>query len=162
MESLQKITERHPIKLLEQPSEDLALPNNEISIYKGELTLNNIAQCTARIKKSFPALPVGFYEVFAERIKANGFTDDRLQDAVANVIDTCPYPTPTIANFISFDKTIKIYHYHQMIKMADELGKEIWNSYMPVKFPDRAKLVWVHVDDIKKYHFESLLINAEK
>jgi len=56
------------------------------------------------IKKAFPSLPLSFYDIFIERLKANGFTDDRFKEAVNHVIDTCKYPTPTIGNFISFKK----------------------------------------------------------
>lgn len=151
MESLQKIMERHLIRSLAQPSEDLVLlrHENELSVYKGDLTLKTIALSVAKIKKSFPSLPEGFYEIFAERLKANSFTDDRLKDAVAHVIDICPYPTPTIANFISFDKKIKLNNYEEMIKKVSEFGQEIWKSYKPVKFPEREKIVWVHIDDMK-------------
>lgn len=106
------------------------------------------------IKKSFPSLPIGFYDVFTDRLKENGFSDDRLTDAVAHVIDNCRYPQPSIADFISFDKKYKVYTYGQMLKMSDELGSVIWNSYKPVKFPERSKIVWVDVDDIKKYKLE--------
>jgi len=81
-----------------------------ISIYKGKLTQQSVLKNIAIIKKAFPLLPLDFYDVFIDRIKANGFTDERLTDAVNHVIDTCPYPTPTIANFISFDKKISCFN----------------------------------------------------
>lgn len=55
-----------------------------------------------KIKLAFPDLPAGFYDVLSERIKSKGFSDERLNDAVNHVIDTCKYPKPTVANFISF------------------------------------------------------------
>ena len=77
-----------------------------VSIYKGVLTTQGIIEGVAIIKKSFPSLPVDFYDILIDRLKANGFNDDRLKAAVVHVIDTCVYPTPTIANFISYDKKI--------------------------------------------------------
>ena len=72
-----------------------------------ELTNKLTKQCLTRgivvIKKAFPSLPKSFYEIFIERLKANGFTDEKLNKAINHVIDNCKYPTPTIANFISFD-----------------------------------------------------------
>ena len=127
---------------------------NEISIYKGELHPECIFENVGRIKKSFPTLPIDFFDVFDDRLKANGFTDERLNDAVAHVIDTCIYPTPTIAQFISFDKTIKLYSYEDMVKKTEEFGPEIWNTYISIQFPDRVKKAWVHVDDIKKYNLK--------
>jgi len=128
---------------------------NEISIYKGTLTTPCIIKNIAKIKNAFPALPEGFYEVFSDRMEANGFCDDRLTDAINNVIDNCIYPTPTIAQFISFDRRFKVYHYEEMLKLSDEMGSEIWLSYDAIKFPDREKNVWVRVDDIKKYNLKS-------
>ena len=123
--------------------------SNEISIYKGELTGQCLTNCVIVIKKAFPSLPIGFYDVFTDRLRDNGFTDDRLMDAVNYVIDTCIYPTPTIANFIGFDRKYKIFTYEDMIHKGEEFGPEIWKSYKQVKLPGREKPVWVHVDDMK-------------
>ena len=59
---------------------------------------------TVKIKNAFPTLPVEFYDILCERLKANGFTDERLTNAVNGVIDTCKYPTPTVAHFMSYDE----------------------------------------------------------
>jgi hypothetical protein len=125
----------------------------ELSIYKGELTAQCLVSSVATIKKSFPSLPIGFYDVFIDRLKANNFSDDRLIDAVAHVIDTCLYPTPTIANFISFDKRVKTYTYAQYTKLID--NGENGANYQPVKFRNMPALVWVHVNDIAKYNIKS-------
>ena len=113
--------------------------DNEISIYSGSLNTDCIVSNTAKIKKAFPALPIDFFDVFTDRLKVNGFNDDRLRDAVDHVIDTCVYPTPTIAQFISFDKRYKIYTYEEMIGKSEEYGAKIWETYKSIKFPDRVK-----------------------
>lgn len=123
---------------------------DEISVYDGELTPKCLIESVAVIKKSFPALPIGFYDVFTDRLKANGFSDERLKDAIAHVIDTCVYPQPTIAQFISYDKKIKLNSYEDMLKKLNEFGPDVWNSYKMIKMADRIKPVWVHVDDVKK------------
>ena len=128
--------------------------SNEISIYKGELTAQCLVKSVATIKKSFPSLPIGFYDVFTDRLRENGFNDDRLRDAIAFVIDNCHYPQPSIAEFISYDRKYKVYTYAQMLKMSDEMGPSIWNIYKPVKMAERSKIVWVDVDDIKRYKLE--------
>jgi hypothetical protein len=64
------------------------------------LTPQVIALNIERIQSAFPALPSGFYKVFCERIKAHRFKQWELVMAVGHVIDTCKYPTPTIAEFI--------------------------------------------------------------
>lgn len=118
-----------------------------ISTYAGKLTTKVILECTKKIKAAFPNLPAGFYDILSERIKENKFTDERLIDAVNNVIDNFVYPSPTIANFVGYDKKIRLYSYWEMINM----GPEAWELHKPVKFPDQEKLVWVGIGDIQKY-----------
>ena len=67
-------------------------------------------------------MPVEFFDIFIDRIKANNFTDQRLKDAVNYVIDNCVYPTPSIAQFVSFDKKTKLYTYDQLIDFIDKYG----------------------------------------
>jgi hypothetical protein len=54
------------------------------------------------IHKVYPSLSEGFYDILCDRIKAHNFTDYELTMAVNHVIDTCKYPIPLIAEFISF------------------------------------------------------------
>lgn len=124
---------------------------SRISIYSGTLTTPVVIKNIAKIKKSFPSLPIGFYEVFAERLKANGFCNDRLNDAVNHVIENCVYPTPTIAQFLTWDRRIEVFTYEQMLKKWDE---GYGDSYNPIQFPDREKPVWIHVNDIKMYNLK--------
>lgn len=95
-------------------------------------------------------------------VRESNFTDERLRDAVKHVICTCPYPTPTIANFISFDKKIKLNTYDEMLKKASELGADVWKLYKPVKLPERSRAVWVHVDDMKAAGLEEYIPNPPK
>lgn len=134
-----------------QNNSELTRYENEISIYKGTITTPCVIKNIARIKAAFPMLPKEFYKTFSERIIDNDFNDDRLRDAVNHVIDTCVYPTPTIAQFISFDRKFKVFSYEEMLKKIDEFGSGVWDSYKSIQFPDRKNKVWVHVDDIKKY-----------
>ena len=132
------------------------LPENsalsDISIYKGNLTARNLVKNIAFIKKAFPVLPIDFYDLLTDRIKANNFSDERLNDAVNNVIDTCVYPQPTIAQFISFDKRIKVYDYSEYCKLCEEgQGK----NYKPIKFKNRPAPVWIHINDIAIYNIKT-------
>jgi hypothetical protein len=126
----------------------------ELSIYRGELTPQCLVESMATIKKGFPSLPGGFYDLLCDRVKENGFSDERLRAAVANVIDTCIYPTPTIAQFISFDRKIKLNTYEDMLKKMNEYGPEIWNSYKQVMLSGRIKPVWILIDEVNKYKLE--------
>lgn len=77
-------------------------------------------------------MPDGWYEVLNEMIDVEGFTDKRLIDATTNLIKTCQYPEPTIANILSFDKTQKLYTYEQLQWMSKDMSREtaknFWNK----------------------------------
>lgn len=120
--------------------------NGELSLYEGTLTTPVVVGCVAKIKACFPALQEGFYKTFTERIVDKEFCDDRLKDAVNHVIDNCRYPQPSIADFVNFDKTIKFKTWQEMTK------EDCWDTYLPVKFPDRPKVVWIHANDIALYN----------
>ena len=134
---------------------ELILQNGELSVYKGTLSTPCVIKNIAKIKNAFPALSEGFYEVFSQRLIDTEFNDDRLSDAVNHVIDTCIYPTPTIAQFISFDRIVKLNTYEEMLKKTSEYGPEIWKSYEAINLPGRIKPVWIHIDDIKKYNLKT-------
>jgi len=48
-------------------------------------------------------------------MQESGFSDERLIDSVNHVIKTCIYPTPTMANFLTFDKRVKLYTYNEVV-----------------------------------------------
>jgi len=128
-------------------STELTVQTDSISLYTDTLAnVKDIISAAAIIKKSFPALPQGFYDMFGDRIMANKFTINRLRDAIAFVIDNCRYPQPSIADFVSYDKTIKFRTHAEMT------AGEWDNQYIPVKFPDRPKVVWIHANDIQHYN----------
>ena len=143
--------EQQSLSLQKSPT-SISEITNDISLYKGDLTGQCWVSNIGMMKKAFPALPPDFYDILALRVKAHGFSDNRLTDAVLHIIDTCPYPTPTIANIVSWDRTFKVFTYEEMLKKANEYGDEIWNSYKALQFKNREKKVWVHVDDIKMYN----------
>lgn len=129
--------------------------SGEISIYKnGPLTGPCLINSIATIQKAFPSLPIGFYDVFTFRLTENGFTDDRLKDAINNVIDTCVYPTPTIAQFISFDKRVKVYKYPEIVKMVDNDDPAAFDRYKRIEIEGLPEAVWIHINDIKKYNLK--------
>lgn len=126
--------------------------NYELSIYKGELTKKGITENIALIKAAFPKLENLYFDILIEMLKDDNFVDDRLKDAVKHVIKTCVYPEPTIANFLSYDKNIKVYDYNQYLKLVDELGMKTGDLYKSVRFQNAKKPAWVHVNDIKEFN----------
>ncbi len=137
------------------------IEKDEISLYRGELTAKCVVESTAKIAKAFPQLTPGFYDMLMERIKEKGFCDERLKDAVSFVIDNCPYPTPTLANFVSFDRTLKIKTYDEMCKEA-LTSESIWREWLPVKYPDMPRTVWVHANDIVKHGLQAYVVNTNQ
>lgn len=125
--------------------------DDEISMYKGSLSTPCVIKNVARIKNAFPSLPEGFYDIFSERIIDNKFNDDRLIDAINNVIDNCIYPTPTIAQFISWDKKIKVYKYPDIVKMVEDGDPKAFERYQRIELEGLPEAVWIHINDIAKY-----------
>lgn len=124
----------------------------EISVYASdELTKEGLIQAFNRLKSSFPNLDTGFHQVFSERIKEKGIGDQRLMDSINHVIDNCVYPTPTIANFLSFDQNIKLYTYDQMCKKNNEL-QGIFKLFQSVKIEGISHPLWASNQDVEKYN----------
>lgn len=114
----------------------------EISLYTDELTTKGIVSNIKRIKLAFPQLESGFYDVLTDMVRDDKFTDQRFKDAVDHVIRTCVYPQPTIAQFLSFDKKLKINSYNDMCKLVEEFGRTIWDDYNIIDMPS-GKKGWV-------------------
>jgi len=119
-----------------------------MSIYSGELTTECVLKQVSRLKKAFPGIPVEFYDILTDRLKECNFNDKRLIDSVNNVIDNCKYPIPTIADFISFDKLVKLYNYEAMCKKVSEWGIKVWKEYKKIKVKD--KMYWYDLSEINQ------------
>ena len=151
MNNLQNYSQKNGKTL---PTRIFTSDHYEVSIYNDaplepKVFLNNVLI----IKKAFPNLPTDFFDILDDRVKANGFSNQRLMDAVAHVIDTCPYPLPAIAEFISFDKKVKAYTYNEICDLITN-GDKISN-YQMIKYSDRPKPVWIHINDVSQYNIKS-------
>lgn len=93
-------------------------PQDKVSIYGcGKVTPEAFGHGVALIKKAFPKLSASWYSVLETMIDEEGFTDDRFKDAVLNLIKTCPYPEPTIANILGFNKEVPVFTRHELQKI---------------------------------------------
>ena len=91
--------------------------SQEVSLYKpGEVSAEAFAHGARRIKDAFPKLPANWYSVLEEMIDEERFDDLKFKDAVINLIKTCPYPEPTIANILGYDKKVRIYSYQELLE----------------------------------------------
>lgn len=123
-----------------------------MSVYDGELTTECLTEQMAKIYKAFQGIKDrDYFKILKDRIKEKGFTDERLKDAVNHVIDTCVYPTPTPAQFLSYDKEVKLYTYDQKLKLINEIGNRANETYKAVEIEGLSKPMWAHVNDIEKY-----------
>ena len=142
---------------LEQSSSTLLVADDggmSISTYNDQLTNPTVAKYIKKVKDAFPDLPAGFYSVFSERIVNEQFTDRRLIDAVNHVVDTCIYPRPTVAQFISWDRRFQMFTWDQMLKKFEDsgMGSKFWGNYKSFNFKDKATRVWIHINDVKQYN----------
>ena len=117
--------------------------DNSLSLYSGELTTLCVIENVKRLKAAFPALPQGFYDILVEMVKDDGFGDQRLTDAVKNVIKTCVYPIPTVANIISWDRRIKLYNYKDVCDYIDKGGR--MDDFE--KHEIKGKIFWINKKD---------------
>lgn len=105
-------------------SQSLTIPDsNSISVYKGELTKDEIGRQTARIIKSFPKIPMSIVDILKDRFIENNFNDERMIAAVNNVIDNYEGwdKIPNIANFIQFDRKVKIHSYTDFLEITRDM-----------------------------------------
>ena len=128
---------------------------SEISVYSGELTQRSLIKNIAKIKIAFPDLDKGFYSILIEMARDCNFSDERFEDAVKNVICTCVYPRPTVAQFLSWDKKIKLYTYDQILKLNNELNGNAFKYYKAVIIPGVKTSYYASVSDIEQYKMKT-------
>ena len=98
-----------------------------------------VAAQMAKLFVCFPGKEPFFWNVLSERIEANGFTAERLKDAVAHVLDNFRYKELNVADVISFDRLEKLY-------TGSEYMKAQMNGAQPSDFERReidGTLYWV-------------------
>jgi hypothetical protein len=112
---------------------------------------------------AFPKLEKEWHDVFYEMVIEEGMSDERLIAAVNNAIKTIVYPEPTIANFLNYDKKIKLYTYDQKLKLINEVGANVANKlYLSVKIEGMTNPMWAHVSDIEKYELQRFDADKQK
>ena len=92
-----------------------------------------------------------FFDVLAERIIENDFTEKRLIDAVSHVIDNFHYKELNIADVIQFDRRVKLYTGEEYMS-AQMSGKQ------PSEFEKRTidgTMYFVLKTDLQKLKYET-------
>lgn len=125
---------------------------NNVSIYHGKLDGAVVVRQMAVLQKIYK-VDDEFIDILTDRIKANNFSNERLIDAVNNLIDTNPYKTFNIADIISFDKKIKTYTYDQICNMAQG-SKNIFQLYKRIYVNGKDIGTYASVQDIEIYRLK--------
>lgn len=89
-----------------------------ISIYSGTIEPGVILESVNRLKVAFPQMDDLFFNLLAERIVSNGFSNERLKDAVNRLIDNHKYKEIKISDIIAYDKKVRLYRYREVVSMV--------------------------------------------
>jgi hypothetical protein len=109
-------------------------------------TPDEIAKSIKRLRAAFPKMGNGFFDVLYERLVKNGFTGQRLEDAVNHVIDSFQYKELNVADVVSFDKRAKLHTYNQMCNEIAN-GQSVMDDYQRLEID--GKNYWVRKVDLE-------------
>lgn len=105
--------------------------SNQLSIYgEGRVSAEILAKNIILIKKAFPRLTQGWFDVLEQMLDEYNFTDERLNDATKNLIVTCQYPEPTISNLLSYDQKIEVYTYDELLETSKDYSPQQRRSFL--------------------------------
>lgn len=100
-----------------------------VSLYQGDEASNaDIAVSMKRLQTAFPKMENAFFNLLAERVLENGFTAERLKDAVNHVLDTFQYKELNISDIIRFDRRAKLYTYKEASELVSS-GKATFEDF---------------------------------
>ena len=128
---------------------------NELSIYElGKVTPETLTLCISEIKKAFPKLSLGWYDVLEKILDEEGFSDQKLIDATKMLIKSCQYPEPTIANIIGYDRTVKVYLYDELLTICKDYSPNergvFLKCFSPINF--YGEMRWAKKEDIIRFN----------
>lgn len=128
---------------------------NELVLYTdGLLDDATAGRLYTLLLQAFPKMTDGVARLIIDRMAANGFTNRRAADAVNYVIDTYEGwdKCPNVANFIGFDRRVKVLTYRELNYLHDE-GKVAWDDYRAVDVGlDKPR--WARNEDVELYRLE--------
>ena len=122
---------------------------NEISIYNdGILCKDILVKQIKKLKSAFPKMEEQQLMILVEEVKKQQFTNQRFIDAVNNVIRTCIYPSPQLAQILGYDQHYRLYSYYEVCNLITN-ENATFNDFTPI---DRnEKKYWVAKTDIERY-----------
>jgi hypothetical protein len=123
--------------------------DNEIAVYTDGFSVKHAIDEITRLSRAFPSIGSDFYDVLLERIKDLRFTNNRLTDAINNLIDNFHYPVPSVADIVGWGKPVKLLTYSDMCRIQDETGRA-WKDY--TKVLKNGKLFWISKADKEQFN----------
>ena len=130
-----------------------------LTVYQDNLTDVEIVKQLKKVRDAFPSLQPEFFVLLQQQIIENKFTDKKLIDSVNNLIKTCVYPVPTIANILNFDKTVKLYEYKEILDI-NNLTKTAFTDYQKVDIGNN-EFKYAKIEDIKTYNLPKFYIKKQ-
>jgi len=130
---------------------------NKLSIYGiGKVSAESYAQGAKLIRGSKPKLSTGWYEILEIMLDQDGFTDQKFKDAVQVMISTCPYPEPSHADILSYDKFIDAYTWEELLTNVKDASNEYRGKYLEsfVRIIHYGEERWCKKEDAIKYKLE--------
>ena len=129
--------------------------NGEVSIYTDALvTDETIAEQFAILHSVYPDLHAGFFSVLFDAVKEQGFTEQRLKQAVKHVISTVEYPSFTPAKILGFDMKYKLYSHSEMLNEINDF-RATAKDFAKVK--RNGRVYWVKQSDKVMYNIPNEL-----
>lgn len=126
----------------------------ELSLYEDNLTKKCIVEQITYLKKVFPKLDAQFFDILKDRFADNNFTDKRIVDSVKHVVDHYKgwERMPNIADFIQYDKKIRLFSWKEISEEQKSFGSSIWTYYFKADID--GKLYYVLKTDIEKHNLK--------
>ena len=138
-----------------------------MSIYQGgQLTQNAVVKETEKILVAFPKIEAQMVSLLRDRFKANGFNDAKMIDAVNFVIDNYKGwdKLPAIGDFVSYDKTIKVFLWTELLEKTKEdspqTRAEYLNNFIAIDFYGEQR--FARKEDVERYNLKKWHYNKDK
>jgi hypothetical protein len=114
-QALQKQQEQQPLASLSQMQNSQTY---NLSVWRQEppATPEYIQQWMATLGAAFPNTRPEFWAIVGKMVRKDGLSRKRLAYIGETLCRTWKYPTLQVADILSIDKTIKIWHYYEFVK----------------------------------------------
>ena len=132
---------------------ELQVIEGKISIYTGKAADKiDVIRKVNEISEIFPKIGDAKLRILTSYFIKNNFTLQRINDSIDKVATTCIYPEPQLAEFLSFDKSIKTYKYSDILKEL-EYNKEAFKEFKAVRLTEQqTRPVYVLTADFENYN----------